>query len=526
MKSVGLSFLLIITPIILFGQKNEDWFNKDRELSGQVGASVEKVDALVKGRQPVEVIVAVIDSGVDIDHEDLKDNIWVNEDEIPDNGIDDDNNGYVDDVYGWNFLGGKNGNIIEATYETTRIYRQLKKKFEGRARNSITKEEEKEFELYKETKKETEKQYNKTQKQLEDFAVLEENLAIVNSILEAELLDKPITEENVRAIQSRSERVLAAKDYMVRLYENGFVPEDFDAYMKDQRNRIKYHYNIDFDPRDIVGDNPDDPFEKGYGNNTVSGSYTEHGTHVAGIIGAIRDNEIGIEGIAHKVKIMVLRAVPDGDERDKDVANAIIYAVDNGARVINMSFGKGHSPAKFAVDKAVKYAEENGVLLVNSAGNASINVDKTDQFPNREYSAEGLSGRASNWITVGASDREVGSDLAASFSNYGRKNVDIFAPGVRIYSTFPGNEYKEQDGTSMAAPVVSGVAALVLNYYPDLTATQLKEVLLESAADFKKTKVFIPGDEEDRRKTKFRKLSATGKVINAYNALQYAAKKY
>ena len=183
-----------------------------------------------------------------------------------------------------------------------------------------------------------------------------------------------------------------------------------------------------------------------------------------------------------------------------------------------MSFGKGHSPAKQAVDKAVKYAEEKGVLLINAAGNAHINVDKIDQFPNREYTTDGLSGRASNWITVGASDRSVGPDLAASFSNYGRQNVDIFAPGVSIYSTVPGNKYEELDGTSMAAPVVSGVAALVLNYYPDLTVKQLKDVLLASAVDYKKTKVYIPGAEEDRLKTKFKKLSSTGRIVNAYNA--------
>ncbi|MEL7147458.1 MAG: S8 family peptidase [Bacteroidota bacterium] len=526
MKSVGLSFILIITSGLLFGQTNEDWYNEDVVDSGLAGASVDKASELVTGKQPKEVIVAVIDSGIDVDHEDLKENIWVNEDEIPGNGIDDDNNGYVDDINGWSFLGGKDGNIVEALYETTRIFRRLKPKFEGRTKSSIKPAEEEEYELYKETKKETEKQYKKTLRQIEDFRVLEENLSIVSTILETELLDKPITEENVKAISSVSERVLAARDYMMRLYENEFVQEDFDAYMKDLRNRVKYHYNIDFDPRKVVGDNPEDPFEKDYGNNQVSGNYTEHGTHVAGIIGAKRGNGLGIDGVAHKVKLMVLRAVPDGDERDKDVANSIIYAVDNGAKIINMSFGKGHSPEKQAVDKAVKYAEEKGVLLINSAGNAHINVDKIDQFPSRTYTTNGYSGEATNWITVGASGSEVGPDLAADFTNYGRKNVDIFAPGVDIYSTVPGNQYKEQDGTSMAAPVVSGVAALVLNYYPDLTATQLKEVLLASATDYKKTKVYIPGDDEERLKTKFKKLSVTGKVINAYSALQYAAKKY
>ena len=229
-----------------------------------------------------------------------------------------------------------------------------------------------------------------------------------------------------------------------------------------------------------------------------------------------------MDGVAHEVEIMVLRSVPDGDERDKDIANAIIYAVDNGAKVINMSFGKGHSPAKEAVDKAIKYAEDNSVLLIASAGNASINIDKIKQFPNRHYTTSGLSGEAKNWVFVGASDRVKGLELPASFSNYGQKNVDIFAPGVRIYSTFPENEYSELDGTSMAAPVVSGVAALVLNYYPDLTAVQLKDVLIESATDFGKTKVVVPTEKDVKKKTKFKKLSNTGGVVNAYEALKYA----
>jgi len=495
MKCVGLSVVFVLISNFVLAQKNEDWFNKDYKKDSQIGASVDKVQELVKDKKAKEVIVAVIDSGVDIKHEDLKDNIWINSDEIAGNGKDDDNNGYVDDIYGWNFLGGEKGNVVEELYETTRIYKSLKPKYEGKSANSIEPENKAEFDLYNETKKETESQFRKSQKQIDEFKVFEENLSFVNMILEPILLDKPINEENVKGINARSERVLAAKNFMLQLYENDFVQSEFDEYMKNLKNRIRYHYNLDFDPRKIVGDNPNDPFEKGYGNNDVYGGHADHGTHVAGIIAAKRGNAIGIDGVAHNVKIMVLRTVPDGDERDKDVANAIIYAVDNGARIINMSFGKGHSPAKAAVDKAVKYAEENNVLLVNSAGNASVDIDKINQFPSKHYNSDGLKGTAGNWITVGASDRSKGLELPASFSNYGRKNVDIFAPGVSVYSTIPENKYRELDGTSMAAPVVSGVAALVLNYFPDLTAIQLKKVLTESASNFGKTRVYLPGDK-------------------------------
>ena len=527
MKHVGLSLILIIfLGAIAFGQKNEDWFNKDFEKDGQAGASINKAKELVNGKTPKKVIVAVIDSGVDIDHEDLKDNIWVNTDEIPGNGIDDDNNGYIDDVNGWNFLGGKDGNVVNEQYETTRIYKRLKPKYDGKSASSVASEDKEEYALYQETKKETEKQLEKTKKQLDDFKTLDESLMIVNTILETVLLDKPINEENVRALKPGGERVKAAKDFMVQLYDNGFIQEDYDRAMTDLRNRIKYNYNLDFEPRKIVGDNPADPFEKYYGNNDVYGSHADHGTHVAGIIGAVRDNGIGVNGVAHEVEIMVLRSVPDGDERDKDIANSIIYAVDNGARIINMSFGKGHSPDKKAVDKAIKYAEENNVLLIVSAGNAAINIDKIKQYPNRQYTTSDLSGEAENWIFVGASDREKGLGLPAEFSNYGQKNVDIFAPGVRIYSTFPEDAYSELDGTSMAAPVVSGVAALILNYYPQLTALQLKEVLKESSTNFGKTKVVIPTEGDIKKKTKFKKLSNTGGVVNAYEALKYAEKKY
>ncbi|MGB3467346.1 MAG: S8 family peptidase [Cyclobacteriaceae bacterium] len=526
MKRVGYSLLILLITTSVFGQKNEDWFNKDLESDGQAGASVNKVEERFRGREPQEIIVAVIDSGVDIDHEDLKDNIWVNQFEIAGNGVDDDKNGYIDDIHGWNFLGGKEGNVNIALYETTRIYRKLKPKYEGKKADDVAEENKEEYQLYLETKKETEKQYKKTLKELEDFRNLINNLQLVNSILETSLLDKPITPENVKAIEADSERLLAAKNFMLQLYDNGFVQSEFDRFIEDLNNRKLYHYNIDFDPRKVVGDNPDDPYEKFYGNNDVKGARADHGTHVAGIIGAVRNNEMGINGVAHNVKIMVLRSVPDGDERDKDIANAIIYAVDNGARIINMSFGKGHSPAKEVVDKAVRYAEVNDVLLIHSAGNSSLNIDNTNQFPNKYYRTNGMRGVAENWITVGASGREKGVDLPASFSNYGRKNVDIFAPGVRIYSTVPENKYVEQDGTSMAAPVVTGVAALILNYFPDLTAAELKKVLLESATNYGKIKVRTPDESKKGKKTKFKKLSATGKVVNAYEALRYAEEKY
>lgn len=517
--------MVLISSLVTFtslAQKNEDWFNKDLQEDGEFGVSVDKVYKEYSNRESTEILVAIIDSGIDIEHEDLQPNIWINTDEIPNNGIDDDNNGYIDDIHGWNFIGGASGNVIEETYETTRLYKKLKEKFEGVSEDQVNSTDKTDYELYIETKKITEEKLassKKTKEQLDKFA---QTLMLVKSILEPELLDKELTASNLESISSRSERVLAAKEFMLDKFNAGFTFQDFEEYKDYIDQRVLYHYNVDFNARRVVGDNPDDSNEKYYGNNDVYAGHAEHGTHVAGIVAAVRDNDLGMNGIANNVKIMALRAVPDGDERDKDIANSIRYAVDNGARIINMSFGKGHSPAKKVVEDAIKYAEENNVLLIHAAGNSSSNIDEIIHYPTRFYGDPKSSTiDAKNWIEVGASDRSNDVNLTADFSNYGIKTVDIFAPGVDIYSTVPESLYKENSGTSMAAPVVTGVAALVLSYYPELTAIQLKEVLLKSSVNVGKLKVYVPADKKGK-KTKFKKLSATGSVVNAYNAVKLA----
>jgi len=282
---------------------------------------------------------------------------------------------------------------------------------------------------------------------------------------------------------------------------------------------VNYGYNVDYDSRKIVGDNYANVYEKNYGNNDVIGPDATHGTHVAGIIAANRTNNLGIKGIADHVKIMAVRMLPNsGDERDKDVANAIIYAVNNGAKIINMSFGKRFSPEKIAVDKAVKYAEEKGVLLVHAAGNDGDNSDVEINFPNRLY----LNGKeAKNWVEVGASSWGVGEGIVADFSNYGRKSISFFAPGVQIYSTVPANTYKNESGTSMASPATTGVAAMLMSYFPELTVTQVKDILMGSVRKFDPLKVKEPGG---KREVEFSELSASGGLINAFEAVKMAQK--
>lgn len=253
-----------------------------------------------------------------------------------------------------------------------------------------------------------------------------------------------------------------------------------------------------------------------YGNANLMGDPYFHGTHVAGIIGAVRGNGKGMDGISDAVQLMGVRVVPNGDEYDKDVALGIRYAVDNGAQIINMSFGKRVSPERKMVEDAIRYAEKKGVLLINAAGNDGTDIDSLPHYPS-PFHMKGA-GRASNMITVGASgSTEAG--LVANFSNYGDQTVDVFAPGVAIYATLPENKYSPLSGTSMATPVVAGIAALIKSYYPDLTAKQIKAIIEQTVTkiDFPVTKPKSGG-----KKVAMTDLCRTGGIVNAYSALVMA----
>ena len=215
-----------------------------------------------------------------------------------------------------------------------------------------------------------------------------------------------------------------------------------------------------------------------------------HGTHVAGIIAAERNNGLGANGVANNVEIMSVRTVPNGDEYDKDVALAIRYAVDNGAKVINGSFGKSFSPHAEWVRDAIKYASDNDVVFVHAAGNDGKNVDEGTNFPDDNVDFVEIS---NTYIRVGSLTSKYGSKMVSGFSNYGKNNVDVFAPGSAIYSTYPENDYESISGTSMASPAVAGVAALVRSQYPKLTAAQVKQVILDSGLPLT-TKVVVGGD--------------------------------
>ena len=525
LKAIILSLLIIsgISPTLAqsVDEKLINWYNKDLSTDQVYGISTERAyNEILKKKQSKTVIVAILDSGVDIEHEDLKGKIWVNEDEIAGNGIDDDGNGYIDDIHGWNFLGNPNGeNVEHETLEITRLYRKYKKQFDGKNASEIAPGDMAAYNEYKKIKPIFEEKFKQAREEYMSLKSFGENYQLADRVLREQIGKEDYSIDDVRAIESNDATVLAAQAFMLNLMQNGFTKKEFETYKEYIDAQYNYHYNVKYNPRTIIGDDPEDMRDSNYGNNDVEGAHADHGTHVAGIVAAVRGNNLGMDGIANDVKIMAVRVVPDGDERDKDVANAIRYAVDNGAQIINMSFGKSYSPNKDVVDEAIRYAESKGVLLIHGAGNDASNVDVTDNFPTNYYS--NASQPASNWITVGATSKEDNEKFVAVFSNYGRKKVDVFAPGVDIYSLKPESEYEVNSGTSMASPIVAGLAALLKSYYPQLSAEQIKNIILESS-DKPKFKVYMPTEGGKAKKTKFKKLSVTGGVVNAYKAVLMA----
>lgn len=537
---LSLIFGLLITNVGI-GQENlERWFHLDPS-SGHMGVSADKTyDELLKGKSSLPVIVAIIDSGVDAEHEDLKDVMWTNPGEIPGNGIDDDKNGYIDDIHGWNFIGGPDGkNVNEDTYEVTRLYGKYKYKYENADPNLLSKKDKEEYERFQVYKKEVDAKREAAADAIIQTAETETMINTAFDSLEVALANAEMdfTLENIQALETDNQQVVMGKNIAARLMSRSpnvssmkALKKEFKGAIEEQKEhynkQLSYAYNPDFDPRKtIVKDDYSNPNERYYGNNDVEGPDALHGTHVAGIVAAVRGNGIGMDGVADNVQIMSVRAVPNGDERDKDVANAIRYAVDNGAQIINMSFGKGFSWNKEIVDDAVKHAEKNDVLLVHAAGNSALNTDENDNFPNDQYDKAGgwwfFNKNVDNdpWIEVGALSHNANEDQVASFSNYAKENVDIFAPGQQIYSTLPNNKYRYLQGTSMAAPVVAGVAAVLRSYFPTLTAEQTKDIIMETATPLDMD-VKVPG--ADGELGNFTELSKSGGVINLYKAVQKA----
>jgi subtilisin family serine protease len=501
------------------------WSSKDLQNDTIPGMGVERTyQEIIKDKVGKTIIVAVVDSGIDIEHEDLKNVMWVNTKEIPGNGIDDDKNGYVDDIHGWNFL----GDIVKENMEYVRIVRKLKPKYDGKTKASVSAVDSAEFALFEKANTEYTKEVEQNKANVARYSGMLGALKPAHAAISEKLGKKDYSKEDLSGIENpegEQKEQVALLTQMLNYSDNipSFI-ERIQGGVDYFQGRLDSHFDTSTDFRAVIGDNPDDNSNPYYGNNDVDGpdpkkADAKHGTHVAGIIAAQRDNGIGMNGVAQNVQIMAVRAVPDGDEYDKDIANAIRYAVDNGAKVINTSFGKYYSTHPQWVWDALIYASENDVLVVNAAGNEGTDLDTIQVYPNDQV---GVGAEISDtFLTVGALNYSYGSDLLANFSNYGKVNVDVFSPGVEIWATTPLDTYEYLQGTSMASPNVAGVAAMLRSYYPKLSAKQIKRVLMDSGLSVQMD-VVLGGDPEN--KNKFENISTSGKMVNMYNAFIMASR--
>lgn len=536
MASCGSTAPIVATPIqpisptltknaALTDAELKQWSAMDIVKDTVPGMSVDRAySELIKKRKGEIVIVGVIDSGVDIDHEDLKNVLWTNLGEIPGNGIDDDKNGFIDDVHGWNFI----GEIIAENMEFVRIVRKLGPKYEGKDESSISAADRKEFALYEKAKAEFEKELAETTMNNDRYQQMVSQLKPAHEAISAKLGKEDYTQEDLAGIKGASpeeQQQIGMLNQMLNFGDT--VPEVLTQMNKGItyfQSRLDGHFNTTTDFRGVLGDDPDDITDNIYGDANVASSEesrenAKHGTHVAGIIGAERNNGIGMNGVANNVQLMAVRAVPDGDEYDKDIALAIRYAVDNGAKVLNTSFGKYYSPHSEWVYDAIRYAAAKDVLIVNAAGNDGLDLDTVNVYPNDQFdnSAE----IADSFLTVGALNYVYGDKMVANFSNYGKINVDVFAPGVKIWATTPLNTYEFLQGTSMAAPNVAGVAAVIRSYYPKLSAPQVKRIIMDSGIS-PNIEVIVGGDPSNTQL--FSNISKSGKMVNLYNAFIMADK--
>ena len=535
MKKVLIAAAFLASFSFAFAQdkmQNNDlktWYHKDFSTTNVYGVNTDNAYKFLesKGLKPRTVVVGVLDSGVEVDHPGLINNMWKNPNEIPNNGIDDDKNGYVDDIYGWNFIGGKTADVDADNLEVTRMVKKYQPIFEGTdsAKNKANQAKmPEEYAIYQKSKKLYDEKGSEAKQYYHYFSGFNNAIPSIVKTLNGKTLTKanlaaikPASQEDSRNLQILNSLVQDAGNVGKTPKEvEELLRKEIEGALKHYESQATKHYNLDFDPRaEIVGDNYDNYNEKHYGNNHYEGPDASHGTHVSGIIAGLPHGDEAQYGVAHKVaKIMTVRAVPDGDERDKDVANAIRYAVDNGAKILNMSFGKAVSPGKKHVWDAMKYAEKKGVLLVKAAGNENQNIGENEYFPTNFMKQSDEKPFVSNMIVVGASTNN-SQNLRARFSNYNGKMVDVFAPGQEIYSTVPDAKYEYLQGTSMASPVVAGAAAVLWAYMPSLTPQQIKEALVKTV---NKSTVNANVDSN----ANFDQISVAGGVIDLYKAAQYA----
>lgn len=486
------------------------------------GMSLDEAHEYLMGKKPTKITVGIIDSGIDISHEDLRALAWNNPVDVPGNGIDEDNNGYADDAHGWNFLGGEKGQAVYATNGLTREYREYRNRFGDMDEADVPASEQQAYQHYLELKKEYDTSYQGYSAQYNQFSGIYTNLKQADKDMQEKLNKENYTLEDIMSLPEEDRNPV-----VMNVFKSGSDIKTSIAQIEPAvqilGDMVNKKYNLNYNGR-VAGDNPDDINDTAYGNPWVIGSQENesHGTHVAGIMLGDRGNNKGVSGVTNDVQLIAVRAVPNGDEYDKDIALAIRYMADNGAKVVNMSFGKTHSKHPEWVYDAIKYAESKDVLLVKAAGNDGANTDRVRYYPTD--AKDNVTEFCDNVITVGALSPYFDERMVGDYSNYGKINVDIFAPGTAIYSTVPMNKYDYKQGTSMASPAVAGLAALIRAYYPELSAKQVKHIILNSGLKVDMD-VNVP-KTEGKEQMPFSEFSKTGRIINALEAVKMADKMY
>lgn len=540
-KLTGLRFWLtaVVTggAVALQAQEGvpvENWHLLDYSKNGVYGIGINRAyHELLKNRTSKAVVVAVIDSGIDTLHEDLKPVLWHNPQKEGEQSRKRAGR-YWGDEYGWNFIGNRDSagyNLLHDSQEEERFYYLYRSRFETLAAGK--RPAGKDRRIYTAWLRSKKALVGRTREQMAVDALegyLYNYYPRWDALFQKLLARKVYTGKEVQAYQTEDKLLKMDRYFYGLLFAkvapavtNAQLPQALMPVLDSMRRKIKIPDTPPADYRAaVVKDNYNKLSDRYYGNSNVMAANRMHGTHAAGIIGAVRENGKGMDGVADKVQIMMVRVVPEGDEHDKDVALAIRYAVDNGAQIINMSFGKAYSPQQHWVEAAIRYAGRRGVLIVKAAGNSGASLDSVPDYPAGRYLNNNTP--IPYMITVGASGPGAEA-LIPGFTNYGRESVDVFAPGVQIYSTVGYDSagraiqgYKRISGTSMAAPVVTGMAAVLKSYYPRLSAADIKAIIEASV-----TPVAFPVQKpQSGQWVPMAALCKTGGIVNAFEAVLLA----